>query len=576
MEDDAPVLSVDAEVMNAAKETKQLEIETPKGEEDMLQSQLDKTLSSSCNVCNQPATLSKKKTLRTSLPCSECKSLIHFPCSKLPIYELYNYMNSKKRYTCEVCSAPPPSFLADLIHKDITNIISDQKTVDQVSGGVTVGRVELLEGKIDVLTETIDKLGICSISDKLQNMFKDFRENTNILQKTKSSLEKLTKNLPDIPPPNSVDTSAVEKRLQRELLASQSSEALLNEAIDEKNKTIQNLLAEKTKHIDKIDRLHAEKQRLACAAQRLEMIEDTKISLENELEKKKMEESRLNEVITSLEKGQCERIVELQTKCQTLQTQLESKQEDIGKLQASFTRLEDVINKLPVRKQQLHPPKDNVLAKDNYETVAPTSSPKIVLFHDSLCKNINDTMMSREKVDMEKVWAPTLPQTRSEIENLTYTPDCVVIQALTRDVVLKDPMEYVDEIVSTVDLCLTKSEKVVLSLIVDREDCQIARNRLKAVNGLLQVKFMDHPNVTVCEHDKLRDPRNRYDKLHLNEMGTAKLASNLKHSIAKSIGIKVIRKQTTNNNKREHNRRYRQRRNEGHDERYDMYGDFDD
>ena len=112
--------------------------------------------------------------------------------------------------------------------------------------------------------------------------------------------------------------------------------------------------------------------------------------------------------------------------------------------------------------------------------------------------------------------------------------------------VKKDPADYVDEVTTTIDKCLTRTKNVVVSLIIDREDSELARARAKAVNGLLQVKYVNEPRVFLCEHDNLRDSRNRKgDKLHLNDMGTAKFANNLKHKIAEAFGITVIRKQSS-------------------------------
>ena len=447
-------------------------------------------------------------------------------------------------------------------------------------------RVEQLEHKIDSLSETIDKFGLMSITNKMQEMYKVFGDNMNTLQKTKAAIEKMTKNFHAPPPP----PVHVAEKVEKELKALRASEALLNDSIGEKEKIIQNLLCDKQKHIEKIDQLHSDKQKLLSTTQRLEGIEEQKILAENKLEKKKAEERRLNEVITRIETERRERFFELQNKCTSLQSLADSKQENLNNLKLSFDRLETAVTRISTeRKEHTRQRKTEKPANtEEEENGTPSTSPKVVLYHDSLCKHVNNTMMAREKVAMEKVWAPTLSDTRTQIEKLTYSPACVVVQALTREVEKRDPLQYVEEIAATVDTCLTKSEKVVLSLIVDREDSPLARNRLKAVNGLLQLKFMDHPKVTVCEHDSLRDSRNRVpDKLHLSEMGTAKLASNLKHSIADAIGVSVVKKRNNNfnnrrvNNKRNstyNNSRYNDRRNnrQQQDERYDMYNEFDD
>ena len=42
----------------------------------------------------------------------------------------------------------------------------------------------------------------------------------------------------------------------------------------------------------------------------------------------------------------------------------------------------------------------------------------MILYHDSLCKHINNTIMAREKVDVEKVWAPTLTETMQQLDRM--------------------------------------------------------------------------------------------------------------------------------------------------------------
>ena len=49
----------------------------------------------------------------------------------------------------------------------------------------------------------------------------------------------------------------------------------------------------------------------------------------------------------------------------------------------------------------------------------------------------------------------------------------------------------------------------MLSLIVDREDDLEARAKAKAVNGLLQLRYMHHEQVMVGDHDNLSDRKYR-------------------------------------------------------------------
>ena len=277
----------------------------------------------------------------------------------------------------------------------------------------------------------------------------------------------------------------------------------------------------------------------------------------------------------------------------SLRSQINSQSEIIKDLQLSYKGVESSLAQIANKTNQ--PNTENVAVRGNNDAgteVDIQPSPKVVIFHDSLCKPINDTIMSREKVNVEKIWAPTLQKTDEEADKLENVVDCIVVQALTREVEKKVPGEYVEEVSNTVNKCLSKCKRVVLSLVVDREDSQIARTRAKAVNGLLQVKYIDEPNVVVCEHESLRDPRNRRsDKLHLNEVGTSKLATNLKHKIAEALGITVVKKANTGWKDRRNNNRnnfYGNKRNNGYfnnrdrprrqhyDDRYNMYEEFEE
>ena len=57
------------------------------------------------------------------------------------------------------------------------------------------------------------------------------------------------------------------------------------------------------------------------------------------------------------------------------------------------------------------------------------------MFHDSLCKEINDTILSKENVTTTKIWAPTLPEIQEKIEEIEKV-NTIVIESLTRH--LKD------------------------------------------------------------------------------------------------------------------------------------------
>ena len=60
-----------------------------------------------CSFCNQD-TPGKK------IPCSECKSMCHYSCTRLPRYQLYALQNTHRKYSCEKCLKIPDSFATEI------------------------------------------------------------------------------------------------------------------------------------------------------------------------------------------------------------------------------------------------------------------------------------------------------------------------------------------------------------------------------------------------------------------------------------------------------------------------------
>ena len=108
--------------------------------------------------------------------------------------------------------------------------------------------------------------------------------------------------------------------------------------------------------------------------------------------------------------------------------------------------------------------------------------PNVVIFHDSLMNTIKDTMMIKEKVDITKIWSPTLEETQAKIDEIDPT-DRIVIQGITRQVADFSPDDLASLVFDTVEKCLTKAEKVLVSLIVDREDDPEYRAKTEATKS---------------------------------------------------------------------------------------------
>ena len=192
-----------------------------------------------------------------------------------------------------------------------------------------------------------------------------------------------------------------------------------------------------------------------------------------------------------------------------------------------------------------------MVADVNHVSEKTPTSPNVVIFHDSLCKHINNTILRNEGVTTTKIWAPTLKEIQEEADDMEHT-DVIVIQALTREISKdSDSEDVVDAVTQTVNKCLLKSDKVVLSSIINREEDDILGVKAEMVNANVKYRYINNPNVLVCNNDNLHHRKYRTeDKLHLSEHGTSLFATNLKYKISEALGITVEKKRRTDNNKR--------------------------
>ena len=166
---------------------------------------------------------------------------------------------------------------------------------------------------------------------------------------------------------------------------------------------------------------------------------------------------------------------------------------------------------------------------------------EVVILHDSLCRQINDTILSRENIKVRKIWAPDIEKMEEVLDNMDSK--VVVLQAFTRDLNKMDMDEMNQKIAGLVSKAVTKADKVVLSTIIRREDVEDIDLKADVVNAFMQLKYKRNENVVVCDNYKLYDSQFRKgDKLHLNDDGTPIFASNLKYAIAEACGVRVIQK----------------------------------
>ncbi len=167
--------------------------------------------------------------------------------------------------------------------------------------------------------------------------------------------------------------------------------------------------------------------------------------------------------------------------------------------------------------------------EDEYDEEETTDD--VVILHDSMCRFINDTLLSRENVKVAKVWAPDIEAMEEALDHVNAK--VVVLQAFTRDLGKMEVDEMCQKIVGLVSKALTKAEKVVVSTIIRREDIVDIDLKADLVNAHVILKYKRIEKVGICHNYKLYDGRfMNQDKLHLNDNGIRLFASNLKYAIA--------------------------------------------
>ena len=146
----------------------------------------------------------------------------------------------------------------------------------------------------------------------------------------------------------------------------------------------------------------------------------------------------------------------------------------------------------------------NSNAEDNYNNV--------ILFHDSLCKNIKPTILINEKLTTKKIWAPTPDDIQKEITQISKA-EVIVVQSLTRTLNTDSSVsEIINQTAETVEMCLERADKVVISSIINRDDDPLVNAQGELVNANLKFKYLNNPNVSICNNDNLLDKKKEVAK----------------------------------------------------------------
>ena len=166
----------------------------------------------------------------------------------------------------------------------------------------------------------------------------------------------------------------------------------------------------------------------------------------------------------------------------------------------------------------------------------------VIILHDSLCDDINESIMSRERINTKKMQTHSLAEIELKLNEI-QNADVIVIQSLTNSLPQQSSNEINKLINDSVYTALSKAKKVVVSTIIARDDEYIIHLKGELINSIIKYNYINEGRVVICNNDNLNDNKFRVeDGIHLTPHGTSLLAVNLKYKIAEALNIDVVKK----------------------------------
>ena len=121
--------------------------------------------------------------------------------------------------------------------------------------------------------------------------------------------------------------------------------------------------------------------------------------------------------------------------------------------------------------------------------------------------------------------------------------EIIVLQAFTRDLENNSVDDMNNGIEHVINKALTKTEKLVVSSIIAREDQDNLKTKINLINANLMHAYREDERIYICDNSNLGDEKFRWkDRIHLTQHGTSLLATNLKYKIAEALNINVVKK----------------------------------
>ncbi len=546
-----------------------------------------------CPVCEKDSV--KKKNAIDVLKCSVCANYVHFSCTDLPAYMLFSLSSSSKKYTCSLCTKTPEHFLTGIVsgicrqpnnNSDSINTNNNSSNNNNSKDtNILDERYHTIENKINSLSVILEKFDLQNVVENLTNLGNKLEKTNGDMTAGVKEVNQMKKELTLAKPidsaflsENRTETESSQLRndlefTQKELSASRIANELLTSTLNERDVSLTSLrqrfegavskLNEKEKHLVSVEAANKQLRDLQSK------MEETKVSAVRTWSTKITTITHERDNFAEQVRVLNERIQDASSKYEQITTinavlkdQLAEATQQNKSLQQSFQRMSG--HKTVRRQRNSNEDADSSNGteeggndgrdRDEEEEDDEDERDEVIIFHDSLCGPVNKSLLSREGIQVKKVWAPDMEKTEEALGEANSK--VIVLEAWTWDLDKLEVEEMNLRVVDIVEAALTKADKVVISTIINRTDIRDINLKINMVNSFIKLKYMRHDSIVICDNFKLQSNNFRKpDNLHLNDDGVRVFASNLKYTIAEAIGVEVITKDAIRRDQRNEYRR---------------------
>ena len=173
------------------------------------------------------------------------------------------------------------------------------------------------------------------------------------------------------------------------------------------------------------------------------------------------------------------------------------------------------------------------------------SRPHVTIIGTSNTNGIDPHKLS-SRYTANKITAYTISETETEVNNLTSTPDVIVLHSITNDIKSDTPSNCVDKMTNLVRVTSEKfpDSKIIISLPTPRSDDSTHNNNSQIISAMLKEEYKDHSMISLCDNSNLAykgEPIAKYfverDGVHLTADGVSVFASNIRFAVDKALDI---------------------------------------